>query len=89
MRSADGLREPLRAELLPRFAVEGLRAAELLPRFAVDALVLGFAAERLPPCAPVPARFEAVAFECPRAWLLVTRFEPELAPFLRATSGLL
>jgi len=100
MRSAVGLREPLRAErLLLRFAVEGLREAELPLRFAEDGLraavlLLRFAAEapvpaRLPAIVPLPARFEAAAEEYPRAWLLVTRLEPALAPFLRATSELL
>lgn len=109
IRSVDGLREPLKAELPPllRLAVDGLRAAELppalrfavdalgladalpVPRLAVDALGLEDALPRLPACAPVPARFEAVADEWPRAWLLVTRLEPELAPCFCATLELL
>lgn len=83
MRSVEGLREPLKAELFPvlRLAVDGLRAAVLLLalRLAVDGLrsavlrgVLRFADAgpgleaavlRLPACAPVAARFEAVAPE--------------------------
>ncbi len=90
----DGLREPLQAELLLlglRYAVDGLRDAELLLvlRFAVDGLGLEDAALRLPACAPVPARFEAVAVDRPRAWLLVTRLDPELAPYFCATLELL
>lgn len=90
IRSVDGLREPLIAELPPRSVAAGLREAELLLRLRSVADAAGFEGIELRSLDDAPAllRLLAEADERPLASLLVTRLEPELAPNFCATSGL-
>ena len=102
LRSVDGLREPLKAELLLlrlRFAAAGL--PPLLLRSETDGLrkpVLLFRARSevdgrvLGVAIPrsldckPDARLDGAAAARPRAWSRVTRLDPLLAPYFFATS---